>query len=81
MLPLQLSLRIIRLLLERGQGGFLLFEGGLCVPNGHLPRLENNVLLHEELGEHRDGRLLALKLGLLALELGLRRLECLVLLF
>ena len=65
----------VRLLLERGQGGLLLFEGGLCIPNGHISCLEDNVLLHDGLGERRDGRLLALELSLLALELGLLHLE------
>ena len=74
-LPLQQCLRSVRLLLEHGQGGFLLFEGGLCVPNGHLSCLEDNVLLHDGPGERHDGRLLALELSLLALELGLLRLE------
>ena len=78
MLPLQLSPLGIRLLLEHGQGGFLLFEGSLCIPNGHLPRCEDDVLLHEGFGERRDGCLLALEFSLLALELGLLRLERLV---
>ena len=77
-LPLQQRPHSVRLLLEHGQGGFLLFEGGLCVPNGHLSCPEDDVLLHESLGERRDGRLLALELNLLALELGLLRLERLV---
>ena len=75
---LQQCLRSVRLLLKHRQGGFLLFEGGLCVPNGHLSCLEDDVLLHVGLGEHRDGHLLALELSLHALELGLLLLDCLV---
>jgi hypothetical protein len=78
LLLLQLSPCSIHLLLERGQGGLLLFEGSLYVANGHLPRLEDDVLLYEELGKCRDGRLLALELSLLALELGLLLIEHLV---
>ena len=65
---LQLSPHGVRLLLERGQGGLLLIEGGLCVPSGHLLRCEDDVLLHEGLSERRDDRLHALELGLLRLE-------------
>ena len=75
---LQQCLRSVRLLLKHRQGGFLLFEGGLCVPNGHLSWLKDNVLLHEGLSERRDGRFLALELSLLALELGPLRLDRLV---
>ena len=63
-------------LLEGRQGVLFLLEGGLRIPEGHLPFLEGFALLLEGPGERGNGCLLALELGLLALEFGFLLLEC-----
>ena len=61
--------------LVRGQGVLLLLEGGLGITHCHFLLLKGFALFLEGPGERGDGRLLALELGLLALELGLLALE------
>ena len=66
----------------RGQGVLLLLEGGLGITHCRFLLLEGFALLIEGPGQRSDGRLLALKLSLLDLELGvaappkLTRLKC-----
>ena len=60
---------------ERGQGVLLLIEGSLRIPDSRFLLLEGFTLLLEGPGERGDGRLLALELGLLALQLSLLALE------
>ena len=72
---LQPSQRGVRLRLECGQGVLLLLEGTLRAPSGRLLLSKGGISLSEGCGEHGDGRLLALELGLLAQKLGLLLLE------
>ena len=55
-------------ILKRRQGGLLLLEGALCVPNSHL-------FFRKSRGEYGDSRFPALELSLLVLELGFLLLE------